>query len=152
MVLCRLVTYPAARPMALAATIRSTTRASSTPDGRRNGSRHGDRTPRRSSTTKRAEPRPAPPHGVVRHVAWKAAISTALERRSAVHRRTVATFHALIDPAEQILALRRELLIPLFNNLFDLAGLHVATQFSVNDSRMHSGGAYASLPRATQSG
>jgi len=39
---------------------------------------------RRSSTTRGAEPRPAPPLALVRHAAWKAAISAAADWRETV--------------------------------------------------------------------
>ena len=41
----------------------------------------GSKPLRRSSTTREAEPRPAPPLAVVRHAAWKAAISAAADWR-----------------------------------------------------------------------
>src|SRR5580658_10734946 len=51
-------------------------------------------------------------------------------------------------PAEQFLALRRELPIPLLDDPFYLAGVHMATQFGVYDSRMHCGCTYAAIPMA----
>src|SRR5580700_608070 len=51
-------------------------------------------------------------------------------------------------PLEQRLALRGELLIPLFYDLFDLAGVYVASQFGVDYSRVHCGSTYAAIPMA----
>jgi len=55
-------------------------------------------------------------------------------------------------PLERRLALRRELLIPLFDDLFYLACVHVTSQFGVYYSRMHSRGTYASVPMAPVEG
>jgi hypothetical protein len=51
-------------------------------------------------------------------------------------------------PPRRLLALRRELLSPLFDDLFYLARVHVASQFGMYYSRMHCGGTYAAVPMA----
>src|SRR5580698_4471384 len=51
-------------------------------------------------------------------------------------------------PLKQSLALRRELLIPLFDDLFDLAGVYVATHLGVYHSGMHGRSTYTAIPMA----
>jgi len=46
----------------------------------------------------------------------------------------------------------RELLIPLFDDLFDLAGVHVASQFGMDYSRMHGSSTYTAITMASVEG